>query len=131
MRCLLHRSHRIFFAYILPLLPLLRLHPASVAHSFRLKSLLFVLFGLHLASFAILCAAQEHFYPSPDPSLGPADSAGPPHKMRKVDFGIDKNFDRLLTSIVDRFRVVWGCLLGVILGTFGGQVGLISIKNAS
>ena len=43
----------------------------------------------------------------------------------------DQNFDHFLTSILDRFWVVLGRPLGVIFGTFGGQVGPSSVQNAS
>ena len=43
----------------------------------------------------------------------------------------DRNFAYFLVSIFDRFGVVLGRHLGVIFGTFGGQVGPRSVQNAS
>ena len=64
-------------------------------------------------------------------SAGPAHSAGPPPKAHNRPLEIDQNFDHLLTSFLDRFCVVLECHLGVIFGTFGGQVGPSSVQNAS
>ena len=63
--------------------------------------------------------------------MGAAHSAGRAQKARAGRLEIDQNFDHFLDSIFDRFWVVLGRQLGVILATFGGQDRLSSVQNAS
>ena len=71
------------------------------------------------------------FHPPCFPPKSPTQSAGPPPRARKRPLEIDQNFDHFLTSIFGRFGVVLGRHLGVIFGTFGGQVRPSSAQNAS
>ena len=68
--------------------------------------------------------------PPYSPSRSPALSAGLPQKLRADGPCCDQNFDQFLTSIFYRFWAVLGCHLGVIFGTFGGQVAPSSVLNA-
>ena len=71
------------------------------------------------------------YSPPYNPPRRPAHSAGPLQKYRGAYLEVDQNFDHFLTSILGRFGVVLESHLGVIFDTFGGQVGLGSLKNAS
>ena len=69
--------------------------------------------------------------PPYSPSRSPALSAGLPPEIHPRRLFCDQNFDQFLTSIFYRFWAVLGCHLGVIFGTFGGQVAPSSVQNAS
>ena len=71
------------------------------------------------------------FSPPYFPPKSSTQSAGPPPEARKPPFCIDQHFDPFLISIFDRFWVVLGGHFGVMLGTFGGQVGPSSLQNTS
>ena len=66
------------------------------------------------------------FVPPYSPSRRAAHSAGPTQMNHPKRLFFDQIFNHFLTSIFDRFGVVLEGHLGVIFGTFGGQVGLPS-----
>ena len=65
------------------------------------------------------------------PPKSPTQSAGPRQKRITAVLVFDLNFDNFLTSMFGRFWIVLGRHLGVMLGTFGVQVGPSSVQNAS
>ena len=65
------------------------------------------------------------------PPIPPAHSAKTTKKTRDRRLESDQIFDHFLGSILGRFWAVLGRHLGVIFGTFGGQVGPSSLQNAS
>ena len=69
--------------------------------------------------------------PPYSPSRSPAHSAGLPQEFHPRRLFCDQNLDLFLASIFYRFWAVLGCHLGVIFGTFGGQVAPSSVQNAS
>ena len=71
------------------------------------------------------------FSPPYNPPRRPAHSAGPAQVNRPIRPFFDQNFDHFFTSIFGRFGIVLGNHLGVIFGTFGGQVEPSSVQNAS
>ena len=78
-----------------------------------------------------ILSSLAYFHPPCFPPKSPTQSAGPAQKCSPARLEVDQNFDHFLTSIFDRFGVVLGRHLGVIFGTFGGQVGPSSVQNAS
>ena len=63
--------------------------------------------------------------------MGPAHSAGRARKAHAGRLEIDQNFDHFLDSIFDRFWVVLGRQVGVILEPFGAQDAARSVQNVS
>ncbi len=78
-----------------------------------------------------ILSSLAYFHPPCFPPKSPTQSAGPAKMNLKIRLVVDQNFGHFLTSIFGRFWVVLGCHLGVIFGTFGGQVGPSSVQNAS
>ena len=60
-----------------------------------------------------------------------AHSVGLGQEAHGARLEIDQNLHHFLASIFDRFWVVLERQVGVIFGTFGVQVGLSSVQNAS
>ena len=82
---------------------------------------------LHLTAYLLWRSFLTPLYP---PGTA-AHSAGRAQVLHKFGLEIDQNFDHFLASIFDRFWLVLGRHLGVILGTCDGQVRPRSVQNAS
>ena len=84
----------------------------------------------------VLCILLQIFFGgglfSPyNPPRGPAHSAGLTQEAHGGRLGIDRKLGHFLDSIFDRFWVVVGRQVGVVLNLFGNQVRPSSVQNAS
>ena len=78
-----------------------------------------------------ILSSLAYSHPPCFPPKSPTQSAGASQMDHPKRLFFDQNFDHFLTSIFDRFGVVLGRHLGVIFGTFGGQVALSSVQNVT